>query len=94
MAFFALQLGPFVDSSHPLLKVGDTDLTPQQLFQQEVSRKLSSFLDYSLNTTIVMIPSVRDMISHHIAYPQSPLEREALALHKVGPRLEHPCATI
>jgi DNA polymerase alpha subunit B len=60
------------------------DLPPLQLFQQEVGRKISSFLDYSLNTTAVLIPSVRDMVSQHIAYPQSPLERDVLQLHKVS----------
>lgn len=79
-----LQLGPFVDSSHPLMKSGDVDETPQQIFQSAISPKLSSFLDYSLNTTVILVPSVRDLISHNVVYPQAPLEREGLNLHKVG----------
>lgn len=78
------QLGPFVDASHPLLKAGDVDETPQELFQRTISPKLTAFLDYSTNTSIILVPSVRDLISHNVVYPQAPLEREGLNLHKVS----------
>jgi DNA polymerase alpha subunit B len=59
------------------------DQTPQQIFQHSISPKLTSLLDYSSNTTIILVPSIRDMISHNVVYPQAPLERDGLNLHKV-----------
>lgn len=60
-------------------------MTPQQIFQTQISSRLSSFLDYSLNTTVILVPSVKDLVSHNYVFPQAPLDRDpSLGLHKVS----------
>ncbi|KAJ9119956.1 hypothetical protein QFC24_005439 [Naganishia onofrii] len=71
-----LLLGPFVDSAHPLLKVGDTDLTPVQLFREHISSRLTALMESSPGTAVILIPSVRDLISRHVAFPQTPLDKD------------------
>lgn len=84
LTYSYLQLGPFVDASHPMLKTGDVDLTPTQIFASQVSKKINSFLDYSSGSTVILVPSVRDLISYNVVYPQAPFDKEGLGLHKVG----------
>ncbi|KAA8910520.1 DNA polymerase alpha subunit B N-terminal-domain-containing protein [Sphaerosporella brunnea] len=77
--------GPFIDSDHPLVKTGDFDLdeidgmndgTIEDLFRQKISRRISRIK----NSMVLMIPSVRDAVSKHCAFPQKGLERKPLGL--------------
>ncbi|KAF9013340.1 DNA polymerase alpha/epsilon subunit B-domain-containing protein [Cyathus striatus] len=64
-------LGPFIDSTHPKIKTGDVDSAPAQLFKAHILAPLCSFLDSSPNSIAVIVPSIRDLMSHHAVFPQS-----------------------
>lgn len=87
------QLGPFVDSNHPLIKIGDVDETPLELFRSQIASRLNAVLEDNPATTIILIASVRDMISQHMAFPQAPLDKnDDLGLHKVSRGTSFNCA--
>ncbi|KAF7291714.1 DNA polymerase alpha subunit B [Mycena chlorophos] len=60
--------GPFIDVQHPTIKSGDVDSTPAQ----------------PLPHALLIVPSVRDLVSHHAVYPQGELEKETV---KSDPRI-------
>ncbi|KAG8811255.1 DNA-directed DNA polymerase alpha subunit pol12 [Serendipita sp. 399] len=68
-----IKSGPFVDINHPSIKMGDVDFSPLELFRQRVMEPLRAFLEEHPATTALIIPSVRDLISHHAVFPQAPL---------------------
>ncbi|KAG8821441.1 DNA-directed DNA polymerase alpha subunit pol12 [Serendipita sp. 400] len=70
---WVLLLGPFVDVNHPSIKSGDVDYSPLELFRYRILEPLRTFLDEHPTTTALVIPSVRDLISHHAVFPQAPL---------------------
>ncbi|WVQ97259.1 hypothetical protein IAU59_004370 [Kwoniella sp. CBS 9459] len=86
-----LLLGPFVDSNHPAIASGAVSQTPTEIFRDQVSRRLQRILDTSPNTVIILIPSVRDVVSRHMAYPQSMLDKDVLGLPKRVKLLPNPC---
>ncbi|KAK0201753.1 DNA polymerase alpha subunit B [Desarmillaria ectypa] len=65
-----LLIGPFIDASHPLLRVGAIDTTPLKLFQAQFTKPLRSYLDSSQGSIAILVPSVRDLVSFHAVYPQ------------------------
>ena len=82
-------MGPFIDSEHPLVKSGDFDLedvdmtidgTIDDLFREKISRQIRRIE----NSCVIMIPSLRDAVSKHCAFPQEELKRKALKLPPVG----------
>ncbi|KAJ9107993.1 hypothetical protein QFC20_003679 [Naganishia adeliensis] len=84
-------LGPFVDASHPLIKVGDVDETPTEIFRRQISTRLSLLMESSPGTAVILIPSVRDLVSRHVAFPQTPLEKSTeLGLPKKVRMLPNP----
>ncbi|GHJ84547.1 hypothetical protein NliqN6_0949 [Naganishia liquefaciens] len=84
-------LGPFVDASHPLIKVGDIDSTPMELFKQQISTRLTLLMESTPGTAVILVPSVRDLISRHVAFPQTPLEKSVeLGLPKKVRMLPNP----
>ncbi|WWC66502.1 uncharacterized protein I206_100404 [Kwoniella pini CBS 10737] len=86
-----LLLGPFVDSQHPSIISGAVTQTPVEIFRHHVSRRLQTVLDASPGTVIILVPSVRDIVSSHMAFPQSMLDKESLALPKRVKVLPNPC---
>lgn len=58
------------------VKDGDTDETPQQLFERQFSERLQDFLVQSPGTTVLLVPSINDVISNHAVFPQCELEPE------------------
>lgn len=71
-------LGPFVDEKHPLILSADCDQTPEELFANRISAQLEDLLHVNgPATTVILIPHVRDMVDAHIAYPQSPLDKDS-----------------
>ncbi|WWC58474.1 uncharacterized protein I303_101017 [Kwoniella dejecticola CBS 10117] len=86
-----LLLGPFVDSQHPSITSGAITLSPTEIFRHHISRRLQSVLDASPGTVIILVPSVRDVVSSHMAFPQSMLEKESLGLPKRVKVLPNPC---
>jgi len=57
--------------------------TPTELFQERVGAQVQRIAESSPGTTIILVPSVRDMTSHHVAFPQAMLDKQALNLPKV-----------
>ncbi|KAH8917747.1 DNA polymerase alpha, subunit B [Atractiella rhizophila] len=86
-----LLIGPFLDSNHPLVRLGLLHETPHQLFKSQISSKLNSFMDSSPRSTVILVPSLRDMTSYHLAFPQSPFEKDpALGLKPRAKMLPNP----
>lgn len=78
------QTGPFVDAEHPLIKSGDVDEFPTQLFRSRITTKLAHLLANSPRTAVILVPNGRDLTSQHAAFPQAPLVKEPeLGLPKV-----------
>lgn len=71
-----LLLGPFVDSNHPFIKNGDVDMSPASLFRERISKPLARLEGDMPELVIVLVPSIRDMISSHVVLPQAALERD------------------
>jgi len=86
-----LLIGPFVDSNNEKIKTGDTDQTPSELFYNQFTEKLHEFLGSCPNSLILIVPGVRDVISDHCVYPQSPLGVSDLSDDPRIKLLPNPC---
>ena len=73
-----------MDSNNEKIKIGDTDQTPSEIFYTQFTEKLQEFLETSPNSLILIVPSVRDVISNHCVYPQSSLDVSRLSFDPVG----------
>ncbi|KAK6997525.1 DNA polymerase alpha subunit B [Favolaschia claudopus] len=71
-----LLLGPFVDSAHPLIKSGDVDSTPINLFRTRFTDPLRNYLDSVPGSMVLIVPSVRDLVGDRAVFPQSELPTE------------------
>ncbi|KAJ8125577.1 hypothetical protein O1611_g8060 [Lasiodiplodia mahajangana] len=87
--------GPFIDVDHPLIATGDFDLpeeamdepdtvTMSTVFKYMITPALNRVVTSNPHITILLIPSVRDVISRHVSWPQEGfgLARKDLGLHK------------
>ncbi|KAF8158218.1 DNA polymerase alpha/epsilon subunit B-domain-containing protein [Crassisporium funariophilum] len=79
-----LLVGPFVDSAHPKIKTGEIDVTPANLFRAHFVDPLRNFLTASPGSIVLLVPSVRDLVSNHAAFPQPELNAE---LFNFNPRI-------
>jgi DNA polymerase alpha subunit B len=71
-----VQLGPFIDLANSRIKTGEIDHSPAQLFREEFSTRLRDFFDVSPNSLVLVVPSIRDVISNHATLPQCELGPE------------------
>lgn len=93
--------GPFLDIEHPMLASGDFDLPEIRGLEQEaslltlfrlwISGPLQRLCSAVPSITVIMIPSVRDVISKHVSWPQERLAKKDLALPKQITMLPNPC---
>ncbi|KAF7545587.1 hypothetical protein G7Z17_g9065 [Cylindrodendrum hubeiense] len=85
--------GPFLDIDHPLIATGDFDLpeganfdpdtaTMTTVFRYLVSPAFSRLASASPHLTIILIPSVRDVLAKHVSWPQDTIPRKELGLPK------------
>ncbi|KAJ3754976.1 DNA polymerase alpha/epsilon subunit B-domain-containing protein [Lentinula raphanica] len=74
-------IGPFVSAVHPLIQAGEIDETPLELFHRIFLNPLRNFLSLSPGSIVILVPSVRDLISTHTVYPQC--EFSKLRIHLV-----------
>jgi DNA polymerase alpha subunit B len=87
--------GPFLDLEHPLLASGDlenhlppdTKLNPDtatmtDVFRALIANPLHRLVQSHPTITIILVPSVRDVISKHVSFPQDRLPRATLGLPK------------
>lgn len=83
-----IMTGPFIDVTHPMVENGTIPIFPNLKTQpqtlDEVFIKIMAPILKNINpqTHIILIPSTRDAISKHAAYPQDSLDRKYLQLPK------------
>ncbi|TIC73697.1 2-oxoglutarate dehydrogenase, E1 component [Wallemia mellicola] len=75
-------LGPFVDANHPMIKKGEVDLLTEDLFKMRIGSRLTRALENAKGCTAVLIPSVRDLITPYVVYPQNALPLNNLVIRK------------
>ncbi|BCR88761.1 DNA-directed DNA polymerase alpha subunit POL12 [Aspergillus chevalieri] len=86
-------LGPFLDIEHPLVASGDFDLpdvngydpdtaTLATVFRHCITASIQKLVAAVPTITIVMVPSVRDALSKHVAWPQEQMPKKELGLPK------------
>lgn len=86
-----IMLGPFVDAQHPQIASGALRQTPTELFREQIASRLARITEESPGTVVILIPSVRDLLSRHAAFPQAMLERDGLGLSRRVKVLPNPC---
>ncbi|KAH6850611.1 DNA polymerase alpha subunit B N-terminal-domain-containing protein [Chaetomium sp. MPI-CAGE-AT-0009] len=85
--------GPFLDAEHPLLATGDFDLpaeaaydadgaTMATVFKYLVTPALNRLVASNPSATVLLVPSVRDLLAKHVSWPQDAFPRRELGLHK------------
>jgi DNA polymerase alpha subunit B len=85
--------GPFLDAEHPLLATGDFDLPPEAAYDADTASMATVFkylVTPALNrlamsnpsATVLLVPSVRDVLAKHVSWPQDAFPRRELGLHK------------
>ncbi|KAK6350081.1 DNA-directed DNA polymerase alpha subunit pol12 [Orbilia brochopaga] len=87
--------GPFIDADHSKVKFGDFELdnaaaqgSPlDELFKQKISSQLKRIT----KSLVIIVPSTRDAVSKHIAFPQDVLPRKQLGLPANVKMLTNPC---
>jgi DNA polymerase alpha subunit B len=95
-----LLFGPFIDAEHPLIRTGDYDPPPSapnatvptlaDLFRHHISTVLTSFANSVPTCSIVLIPSLRDAVSRHMAWPQDRLLKRELGLPRQAQCVTNP----
>jgi len=85
-------IGPFLDAEHPLIRTGDFDLPPSatkpdqatltDVFRHYISNSLQSLTARLPTCSIILVPSLRDAISRHAAFPQDKLPKKELGLSR------------
>ena len=53
---------------------GDIDQSPALLFKEHFLDEIDGYLKEYPNTTVLLVPSVRDMMSDHASFPQSRMQ--------------------
>ncbi|KAK0739318.1 DNA polymerase alpha subunit B N-terminal-domain-containing protein [Apiosordaria backusii] len=95
--------GPFIDMEHPLIASGDFDLpeeflssvdpdtaTMSTVFKYLISPALNRLASANPNITILLIPSVRDVLDKHVSWPQDAFPRRELGLPKAAKIIGNP----
>ncbi|KAI1624813.1 DNA polymerase alpha subunit B [Exophiala viscosa] len=101
MADALILSGPFLDIEHPMLASGDFDIPEVRGLDQEasmaalfrvwISGPIQRLCSAVPSITVIMIPSVRDVISKHVSWPQERLVKKDLHLPKQVTMLPNPC---
>ncbi|KAL2017347.1 hypothetical protein VTK56DRAFT_2270 [Thermocarpiscus australiensis] len=87
--------GPFIDMEHPLIASGDFDLpaeaqyepdkaTMSTAFKYLISPALNRLVASNPHVTILLVPSVRDVLAKHVSWPQDAFPRRELGLPKTA----------
>ncbi|KAI0407374.1 DNA polymerase alpha/epsilon subunit B [Xylaria palmicola] len=98
-----LLTGPFLDADHPLIAAGDFDLpeeaagaadadaaTMATAFRHMIAPALNRLASANPHVTILLVPSVRDVVARHAAWPQEPLPRPGLGLPRAAKCVGNP----
>ena len=68
-----------MDSSHPRIKSGDLDETPEQLFATHFAQSIGDILAEKPSISFFVVPSVNDILSEHVSLPQSEFDASLLS---------------
>ncbi|KAK4152474.1 hypothetical protein C8A00DRAFT_34830 [Chaetomidium leptoderma] len=90
--------GPFIDMDHPLIASGDFDLPPEAsydpdtatmatVFKHLIAPALNRLVAANPTVTVLLVPSVRDVLDKHVAWPQDAFPRRELGLPKTAVRI-------
>jgi DNA polymerase alpha subunit B len=93
--------GPFIDIEHPLVRTGDFDLpsdfhvepdqaTVNDLFRYHISLPLQKLAKSVPSITILIVPSLRDAVSKHAAWPQDRLVKKDFQLPRQASVVTNP----
>ncbi|KAI1489318.1 DNA polymerase subunit alpha B [Biscogniauxia mediterranea] len=93
--------GPFIDADHPLIATGDFDLpegaavdpdtaSMSTVFKYMISAPLNQLVASNPTITILLVPSVRDVIDKHVCWPQEPFPKKDLGLPKAAKVIGNP----
>ncbi|KAG8955868.1 DNA-directed DNA polymerase alpha subunit pol12 [Tulasnella sp. 424] len=67
-------MGPFVDSNHPIIQKADLEMAVDDLFLRKIAVPLRNYITTQQpDLSVAFMPSVRDLVSFHNVYPQSPV---------------------
>ena len=94
-------IGPLLDIEHPLIASGDFDLpndasiipdkaTLTDVFRLLIGAPLTRLAQNHPAITIVVVPSVRDVVNKHVSWPQEPFARKELGLPKQAKMVSNP----
>ena len=96
-----IMTGPFLDIEHPLLAAGDFEMpnakgvdsetTVSTLFRTWISPVLQRLCSAVPSITVLLVPSVRDVVSKHVSWPQEQIPKKDLSLPKQVKMLPNPC---
>lgn len=86
-----LLLGPFLSVHHSSLMDPHLGELPQDIFQKHISRRLNHLCELTSKTTAILLPSTKDIVSPHAAWPQPMFDKASLGLHKRVKCLPNPC---
>ncbi|KAF8333523.1 DNA polymerase alpha/epsilon subunit B-domain-containing protein [Cantharellus anzutake] len=75
-------MGPFIDCNNELIKTANITESPIDTFQKCISAPLAALLGNVPGLSVVLVPSIRDVIHDHCVTPQKPLAHERLGLSK------------
>ncbi|PWN44704.1 hypothetical protein IE81DRAFT_283082, partial [Ceraceosorus guamensis] len=75
-----LLLGPFIPISHPALTAPGQDQLPADVFKQHISARLARLEQTAPRTTAILIPSTKDAVTAHAAWPQPMLDKKDASL--------------
>lgn len=96
-------IGPFLDLEHPLLASGDfvlpedanfdpDEATLADAFKLMVGAALTRLARAVPSITIILVPSARDAVNKHVAWPQEPFTKKELGLPKQARVVSNPIA--
>ncbi|RCI16059.1 hypothetical protein L249_2079 [Ophiocordyceps polyrhachis-furcata BCC 54312] len=93
--------GPFIDVDHPLIASGDFDLpddvgidpdtaTMTTVFRYLFAPALNRLASSRPQLTMMLVPSVRDVLAKHVSWPQDAFPRKELGLPRTARILSNP----
>ncbi|KAI9031701.1 DNA polymerase alpha/epsilon subunit B-domain-containing protein [Phycomyces nitens] len=76
-------MGPFVPENHPIIASGELDVTPQDVFREQVAKRINDLEKASPSTQILLMPHADDLIHEYPLFPQPQFSKEGLGLGNV-----------
>ena len=73
-----------MDASHTSLQTGKVEQHPSTIFAENFGKYLKWYSQRCPATRIILIPSVKDILSNHYVFPQGALDPQGLNLPQVG----------